>query len=144
MNNRENEKLLDDAYSAWCRKDVDALVACFSDDVEYEDMAMQAVMRGKTELTSFAHEVYKTMPDFHVKYTKRFATDTHGAGQWVITATWNGEFEGVDCTGKVVEFTGLSYYRFLNGKITHAQDCWNYAVMMKTFGVLSEDLRALG
>jgi predicted ester cyclase len=61
----------------------------------------------------------------------------------VIKATWNGPFEGVDCTGQRIEFTGLSMYQFRSGKIARARDCWDFTVMIRKFGVLPQDLRSL-
>lgn len=138
-----NEQLLDDMYAAWRAHDAERVVSYYTDDCIYEDMAMGVVNRGKAELRNFVHEVYKTMPDFKVVYERRFATDSEAAGQWVITATWNGLFEGVDCSGMPVRFTGLSLYRFRDGKISHAQDCWDYTVMMRAFNVLRPDLKLL-
>ncbi len=141
--NKKNEKLLDANYAAWCSQSLESIANCFAENCVYEDMAMNVTFNGIKEVCGFAREVFKTMPDFHVAYTKRFATDSHGAGQWVITATWNGPFEGVDCTGKKIQFTGLSYYEFREGKIVYAQDCWDFSVMMQKFGVLRESLRHL-
>lgn len=143
MHNKDNEQLLDTNYTAWCRKDLDTIANCFTDDSVYEDMAMGVIFHGKEAIRGFANEVFQTMPNFNVSYIKRFATETHGAGQWLISATWNGKFEGVDCTGKKIEFTGLSYYEFKDGKISHTQDCWDFTVMMAEFGVLAEKLRNL-
>jgi len=138
-----NEKLLDANYVAWRDHDADRIATYFTEDATYEDMAMGVVFTGREEIKGFAREVFTTMPNFRVAYTKRFATDTFGAGQWVISATWEGEFEGVDCTGKSIEFTGLSYYSFKDGLIASAQDCWDYTAMMTAFGVLRESLHTL-
>ncbi len=138
-----NEKLMDDVYAAWRAHDVEGVVRHFTEDCVYEDMAMGVVNRGRDGLRHFAREVLATMPDFKVVYERRFATETEGAGEWVITATWNGPFEGVDCTGKKIRFTGLSIYRFRDGLISYAKDCWDYTVMMKAFGVLRPDLKDL-
>jgi len=140
---KANEQLLDDMYAAWCAHDPDKVAAFYTDDCVYEDMAMGVVNRGRAELLAFVREVYTTMPDFAVRYQHRFATATEAAGQWVITATWNGPFEGVDRTGHRIEFTGLSLYKFRDGKISHAKDCWDFTVMMRQFGVLRGDLRDL-
>lgn len=141
--NAANEKLLDDMYAAWRQQDIGRLLSFYTDDCIYEDMAMGVVNAGKDQLRHFVNEVYATMPGFKVVYNHRFATETEGAGEWVITATWNGPFEGVDCSGKPIRFTGLSLYRFRDGKISHAKDCWDYTSMMRGFGVLREDLRSL-
>ncbi|MEX1147696.1 MAG: SgcJ/EcaC family oxidoreductase [Sphingomonadales bacterium] len=138
-----NEKLLDDMYAAWRAHDAEKVASYYAQDCVYEDMAMGVVNRGRDGVLNFAREVYGTMPDFRVEYETRFATETDGAGQWIITATWNGPFEGVDRTGRKVRFTGLSLYRFRDGKISHAKDCWDFSVMMKQMGLLREDLRGL-
>lgn len=143
MHNKQNEQLMEDMYAAWRAQDLDRVAAAFTDDCTYEDMAMDVIFNGPSEVRGFAEEVYTTMPDFDVNYIKKFATDTHGAGQWIIKATWKGDFEGVECTGKKIEFTGISYYEFFDGKISKAQDCWDYTVMMREFGVLRESLRDL-
>ncbi len=139
----KNEKILDDMYAAWRAHDIEKVVSYYTDDCIYEDMAMGVVNDGKDQLRHFVREVYGTMPDFKVEYAHRFATETEAAGEWIITATWNGQFEGVDCTGKKIRFTGLSLYKFRDGKISHAKDCWDYTVMMKGFGVLGAALKDL-
>jgi predicted ester cyclase len=61
----------------------------------------------------------------------------------VITATWQGPFEGVDCTGRKITFTGFSMYTFRDGKLASNRDCWDYTAMMRQFGVLAPSLRSL-
>jgi steroid delta-isomerase-like uncharacterized protein len=142
MANR-NEKLLDRLAEAWCTHDVPALLALYTDDCVYQDMAMGVEKRGKEQLREFATEVFTTMPNFQVRFPERVATEDRGASKWVITATWNGLFEGVDCTGKGIVFTGLSLYEFRDGKLVSNCDCWDYTVMMREFGVLRASLRGL-
>jgi steroid delta-isomerase-like uncharacterized protein len=119
------------------------MLSLFTDDCVYEDMAMGAINRGKAQLRKFAEEVLQTMPDFHVTFINPFATDEWGAASWEIKATWNGLFEGVDCTGQGIEFAGLSMYRFRDGRFCLARDCWDYTAMIRNFGVLPPDLRSL-
>jgi steroid delta-isomerase-like uncharacterized protein len=138
-----NERVLDELVEAWCFHDIPALLNLFTDDCLYEDMAMGVVNRGKAELQHFAEEVFKTMPNFHLKFPQRFATQEYGASEWVITATWAGPFEGVDCSGRNIVFTGLSMYTFRDGKLASNRDCWDYTSMMRQFGVLGASLRSL-
>ena len=141
--NERNRDLIRALGKTWCAQDVERMVVLFTDDCVYEDMAMGAVNRGKDQLRTFAEEVFQTMPDFNVAFIDPFATDEWGAASWVIKATWNGLFEEVDCTGLRIEFTGLSMYRFRDGKIAQARDCWDFTVMIRKFGVLPQDLRSL-
>lgn len=143
MMSHPNEALIDTLARTWNSHDVDRLLTLFTPDCHYEDMAMGAVNSGHAGLRQFATEVLKTMPDFRLEFPKRFATDTHGASHWIITATWNGPFEDRDASGKRIRFTGLSWYEFRGGKVAKNYDCWDFTVMMKAFGTLRADLRAL-
>lgn len=143
MMNQHNVKLIESMGKAWCEQNISRLQELFTEDCVYEDMALGAVNRGKAGIARFAEEVYGTMPDFRVQFVKKFAVDDAGASEWVIEATWNGPFEGRDCTGQKIRFTGLSRYEFRDGKISLALDCWDYTVLVKQFGVLPEALRGL-
>jgi steroid delta-isomerase-like uncharacterized protein len=138
-----NTVLLDELVDAWNRHDIPSLLSLFTDDCVYEDMALGVINRGKEALSGFAREVFRTMPDFHLSFPRRFATAHEGASDWVITATWNGSFEGADCTGRKIAFTGLSIYTFRDGKLASNRDCWDYASLMRQFGVLAANLRSL-
>ena len=141
--NQHNVELIQLMEDAWLDQDIPRLQSLFTDDCVYEDMALGARNLGLAGIAKFAHEVYGTMPDFQVRFVKKCAVDHLGASEWVIEGTWNGPFEGRDCTGRKVRFTGLSLYEFRDGKISLVQDCWDYTVLIKQFGVLPEALRQL-
>lgn len=138
-----NEMLLDRMFAGWSAQDVAQILECFVDDCVYEDRATGTISRGKDALKGFASRGFAAQPDFHVEFTKRFATETHGAGEWVLTSTWKGEFEGVEATGRKTKISGVSLYEFRDGKISHACDCWNHAQRMKQLGILSRELAEL-
>lgn len=137
----DNEKMLEEYPSLWTSHDIDAVLENFTDDCIYEDLTLGVVNHGKQELISFANEVYITMPDFHITYSDYFATDTRGAAVWNIKGTWNGEFEGVDVSGKKVDFSGVTLFEFRDGKISRNTDYWDYTVQLKQLGVLTKDLK---
>lgn len=137
------ETIFDALEQAWSSRDIDALVALFTPDCVYEDMALGARHEGHDGLRDFAEAVFLTMPDFSLTFPQRLVGGDHGASHWVIEAHWNGPFEGIDRTGHPIRFTGLSSYRFRDGRIAHNIDCWDYTVMIRAFGVLPADLAAL-
>lgn len=141
--NQQNVELIQSMEDAWCEKDIPRLQSLFTEDCVYEDMALGAVNHGRSGIVKFAGEVYGTFPDFQVRFVKKIAVDDAGASEWVIEGTWSGPFEGRDCTGKKIRFTGLSWYEFRDGKISMVKDCWDYTVFIKAFGVLPEALRKL-
>ena len=138
-----NEAVLDEYYSAWCTHDVQRILNCFTDDAVYEDLAFNVINKGHDDIRAFLETVFREQKDFQVRYRHRFATDTDGAGEWIINTTWSGAFGGVDKTGTAVEFTGLSLYEFRDGKISRCIDCWDSAQLMRQFRVLTDELQAL-
>lgn len=137
------EAIFDQLEQAWSDKDIDALVSLFTPDCIYEDMALGARHTGHAGVREFAEGVFQTMPDFTLKFPVRLVTPERGSSHWIISAHWNGPFEGIDRTGHPVTFTGLSSYRFRDGKIAHNIDCWDYVAMIRNFGVLPASLARL-
>lgn len=138
-----SETIFDELEHAWSTKDIAALTALFTPDCVYEDMALGARHEGHAGVKEFALAVFETMPDFHLQFPVRLVTPTRGASHWIISAHWNGPFEGVDRTGHPITFTGLSSYEFRDGKILRNIDCWDSMVMIKAFGVLPAALAGL-
>jgi predicted ester cyclase len=137
------EAIFDDLEKAWSEKDIDALVALFTEDCIYEDMALGARHAGHAGVREFAEGVFAVMPDFSLTFPVRVVTAERGSSHWIIRAHWNGDFEGIDRTGHPIEFTGLSSYSFRGDRIVHNIDCWDYVAMIKAFGVLPSGLAAL-
>lgn len=138
-----DETIFDRLEAAWSDKDIDALVDLFTEDCTYQDMALGALHKGHAGVREFAEGVFTTMPDFSLTFPVRLVTPERGSSHWVIKAHWNGPFEGVDRTGHAIEFTGLSSYRFRDGRIVENIDCWDYVAMIRAFGVVPADLKAL-
>lgn len=137
-----NEAVLDENYAAWRAHDVERILNFFTDDAIYEDRAFNVVNIGHAGIRAFVEHVFREQKNFQVHYNSRFATDTQGAGEWVIDTIWAGMFGGVDMTGMAVRFSGLSLYEFRHGKISRCIDCWDSVQLMRQFHVLTDELRA--
>lgn len=137
------EEIFDQLEKAWSEKDIDLLASLFTEDCVYIDMALSARHEGRSGVREFAEGVFQTMPDFDLQFPVRLVGDERGSSHWIIKAHWNGDFEGVDRTGHAIEFTGLSSYRFVDGKIAENIDCWDYVHMIKAFGIVPAELKAL-
>jgi steroid delta-isomerase-like uncharacterized protein len=123
-----NVAALDRMYECWRTKDLDGLLSCFTEDCEYEDMALAETWRGHDGIRRFFDQVFAGMPDFVVVYTRRFATAQDGAGEWTITGTVQPGMAGLT-TPRAVRFTGVSTYAFRGGRITQVRDCWDFRVL---------------
>jgi steroid delta-isomerase-like uncharacterized protein len=61
-------------------------------------------------------------PDFHVTTEDLIAEGDKVAGRWIITATHQGELAGIPATGIEATWTGMTIWRFADGKIV--EDWW--------------------
>ncbi len=138
-----NEQLLAKYPDAWTKRDVEKVLTYFHEDCVYEDPTLGVIKNGKEGVREFFHEVFSMQPDFHLEYSDYFATDTRGASIWTITNTWNGEFHGVDVTGKKVKFIGTTMFEFKDGLILRNTDYWDLTPLMIQLGTLTSDLRQL-
>ena len=84
----------------------------------------------------FAAAVRAGMPDFHVTNEYMVAEGDKVAGRWTATATQTGELSGIPPTGKQATWTGISIYRFADGKVVEAWWSKDLAGLMEQLGVM--------
>jgi steroid delta-isomerase-like uncharacterized protein len=97
------ERTLDALAAAWNSHDVEALLACFTDDCVYEDVAFDIEMKGKDGVRAFAELLFATIPDFVYQPTARTVGEGAAAVEYVLTGTPER-----DLSGNVVEPYELS------------------------------------
>jgi len=68
----------------------------------------------------FAAAVRAGMPDFHVTSQDMVAEGDKVAGRWTVTGTQTGELVGIPPTGIQARWTGITIYRFADGKVVEA------------------------
>ncbi|MDF0528469.1 nuclear transport factor 2 family protein [Tsukamurella sp. 8F] len=140
----DNAAVLKDVARAWNSQDIDLLTSLFTKDCRYQDLALGETHRGRSGVRTFAEGVYETMPDFSLDFSEIDASEHFGATAWTITATWLGDYEGVDRTGTVVKFAGISRYRFADGLVSLNVDCWDSVQMIRQMRVLPSALTTIG
>ena len=137
MANLELERVLDEWARAWSAHDIEGLVALFTDDCVYEDVALEAVSQGKAELRAFAEQTFATIPDFKLQLMSRFACGNWGAVEWTMSGTQKVDIPGVPATGKSFSsLRAVTIVEFHAGKIRRNTDYWDLATAMRQTGVL--------
>jgi steroid delta-isomerase-like uncharacterized protein len=84
----------------------------------------------------FIVTVRTSLPDFHVTHEDMIAAGDRVAIRWAVGGTHQGELLGIQPTGKQAEWTGITIYRFADGKIAEAW--WNKDVLglLQQLGVI--------
>jgi len=138
QNTQELEYVLDQWALAWSSSDVEKLLPLFADSVDYEDVTLGAVSRGKNALRDFATGVFAAFADLKFELKSRFvaADGKSGAMEWVWRGRQTKDFPGLPATNKPFEVRGVAVVEFTDGKISRNSDYWDLATYMKQVGLI--------
>ena len=131
------EKLYRKYIAAWLARDIEAVVSFFVEDCIYEDVALGALNRGKSEVRTFVQATLTAIPDFKIELKSVFATVDRLASEWIMTGTQTGDFPGLPATGKSFSVPVASIMEFQNGKIRRNTDYWNLASFLQQVGAMA-------
>jgi steroid delta-isomerase-like uncharacterized protein len=127
-----NSALAEKWIAAWNSHDPDKMLALFTDDVVYEDVAFGEVSHGKAELRKFFLSEIEGVPDLELKLERADIRGGHGTIEW----TFSGTDKGVYKTGKRFSVRGISVIDLRGGKISRNVDYYDAATIMHQVGVL--------
>jgi steroid delta-isomerase-like uncharacterized protein len=106
-------KLLDAFAAAWNRHDVDALMACMTDDCVFEAAAGKEVAGtrsvGRDAVRRAYAAVFETYPDARWNQPRHFVAGDRAVSEWTFTGTTR--------EGAKVEVNGCDIFTLRGGKI---------------------------
>ena len=108
-----NLQLLVAFAEAWNRHDLDALMACMTDDCVFEASAGPAVCgtryAGRDQVRAGFADVFRTFPDAQWRGARHFVCGDRGVSEWTFT--------GTRADGMRAEVTGCDLLTLRDGKI---------------------------
>ena len=118
--------------AAWNSHDPEKLLAAFTGDVFYEDVAFGEVSHGSAELRKFATAEFEAVPDLKLELLRASVHNGHGTIEWSFSGTDKDMFK----TGKKFSVRGVSVIDVRKGKISRSLDFYDAATIMRQVGVL--------
>jgi steroid delta-isomerase-like uncharacterized protein len=91
----DNREVVNNHMRAWSSGDVEGIVACFTEECVFQDLALQATFEGHAGLREFAAAVYAATPDFPWTPTGMVAAGDSVCTEWRFTLTQTGDFPGI-------------------------------------------------
>lgn len=131
---QSNIELIQRAFTALERKDVDAIVKLMPADFIINIAGMPYQKRGTDAWRKHAEILSSAFPDIHVKIEDIFATEDKVAVRVRISGTHAGEFLGIQPTGKKIEYESNELYRVADGKIAEEWICSDMLTLMAQIG----------
>jgi predicted ester cyclase len=122
--------LVEGLTEAWNSRDLDRLLSYLTEDVVWDDPAMQAPAEGYDAVKSFSEAVLRAFPDFRyvIRHPICIAADgSRCAVPWRITATHLGRLDppGFAPTGRSVEFEGVDLLEFEGDAVCRIDTLFN-------------------
>src|SRR5713101_10085104 len=120
------------SFAAWNSHDADKVVAFYTEDVVYEDVAYGVVNHGAPELRKFAAGFFEAVPDLRLELISSAIREGHGIAEWILSGTDKRLYN----TGKKFSVRGVSVFEMRGGKCSSNKDFYDLATIMRQVGVL--------
>lgn len=133
--NQENVRLIERWLELQTSHEMDKLANIFTDDVVYEDVAIEAVAVGHAKIKELFETIYASMPDYTVKLVSAVADEDRGGAEFIMSGTHVGDFPKLPATGKYFSLRAASAMRFSNGRISHWNDYWSVSTFKEQVGL---------
>jgi steroid delta-isomerase-like uncharacterized protein len=118
----------------WNSTDPETLVAAFTPDGVYEDVAFGITKKGSAELRELHKFFHNAVGGLYVKLVDTHVADGHGTIEWVFGGTDVDVFK----TRKPFSVRGVSVIEVSDGHISRNLDYYDSAAIMRQVGVLPE------
>jgi ketosteroid isomerase-like protein len=112
-----NAALVRRFYDAFARRDGEAMAACYSDDVTFQDQAFSLTGKDAGDMWRMLTESAK---DLTIEASEIDADDSTGRAHWVATYTFSA-------TGRRVVNDIRAQFRFKDGRIVEHRDTFDFA-----------------
>lgn len=118
----------------WNRQDAAAVVAFYTPDIVWHNVAMGEVYTGRAQVQAFLEELFVALPDLRLDVTFRAPRGRYVAEEYVITGTHRGPMFGLPGTGRRVELHAVSMVQMREGRFAVDHFYFDAASAMRDMG----------
>lgn len=139
-----SESFVRDWLATYTRGDLDGCMACYTDDVQFEDPTFGEQVNGRAALRNSFSMFFSTGVTA-LRFLSWTGGPTGGAVEWEWTANWgpNRTFLGVDASNKRFVVRGVSVLTLRDGKIAKQTDYWNAHGALSQLGGLPQTVERI-
>jgi steroid delta-isomerase-like uncharacterized protein len=123
-------------FDAWSRRDARGIGEHYREECVV-DIVPIGVFRGRQAMVDFSLEVFAAVPDLETTVTRVAASETLAAVEWRMQGNFTGAaFQGIDPTGKHVEFRGIDLMEIEDGATVSNTAYYDGAEFARQVGML--------
>lgn len=136
----ENEKLVRDFHErVLTENDLDAAEELLAEAyVERNPLLPDGEIRGRENMVAFWADMFEAVSDMSVTEEEVLATGAAVVTRHVGRGTHDGEFMGMEPTGKAFEVRGIDLYHVEDGRLAEGWVAIDTLGMMRQLGVVPE------
>jgi steroid delta-isomerase-like uncharacterized protein len=124
--------MVENDFAAWNAHDADKVVAVYTADVSYEDVAFGEKAHGSAELKKMVQGFFEAVPDLKLEVVDVKSYGNYGSAEWIFSGTDKGLYK----TGKKFSVRGASVFQIRGGKFSSNKDYYDSAAIMRQVGAL--------
>jgi steroid delta-isomerase-like uncharacterized protein len=91
-----------------------------------------AEIRGPAEFRQVRDMLLSAFPDLSIVVEDTVAEGNQVVVRWVVSGTHAGDGLGFRATQRPVDFRGITWLRFANGKLIEGWDAWNQGALLQS------------
>lgn len=107
-----------------------------AESVEFTDPLGEA--RGRDEVEGFIREIYTAFPDMELSVEEMVADDDLAMVEWSVTATHEGELNGIPPTGREVAQRGMEKILISNDKVQESRIYFDQHELLSQLGLTGD------
>lgn len=126
-------RLFDEVYNKGNLSALDEIVAT---NVIIHDPALTSRLEGLKGYKETESQYTRAFPNKKIKIDDIFASADNNTVlvRWTCQGTHKGDFRGIPATNKDFKISGISVYKFSNGKITEINQIWDRLGLLEQIG----------
>jgi steroid delta-isomerase-like uncharacterized protein len=123
--------------AAYSSGDADRLLALYTDDALWEEVAIGLAAHGQDEIRAHLDRLFTAVPDFTVDVNNGFVAGDQAVVEWVISGTYSADFPGLPpAAGQHFSLRGASVFELTDGKIRRYTEYWDAYAFLVQLGAL--------
>ncbi len=137
QNINQTKKLFEEIYNKGNLTMLDGLVA---NNVRLNDPATRQQKEGLKALKDTEASYIRAFPNKKVKIEDIMSSEDKVIVRWTCQGVHKGELQGISPTNKEFKISGISIYRFANGKVTEIWQSWDRLGLLEQIGEIQPAL----
>lgn len=117
MGLEENKAIAQRFAQVWNRGGTEVIDELAAPDLVVSYPLLPEELHGPEAFKQFIVSLYTAFPDIGLRIDDLIAEGDKVVGRWTIWGTHHGDLPGLPATGKRAEWSGITIYRIVDGKV---------------------------